>query len=215
MPRKRRNIKKVRDHCHFTGKYRGCAHNNVCNLNFCNRYFKIPVFFHNMKTYDGHSIIQNADKLSNNNKIGVIAQNSEKFINISFEILSVKDTFWFLTASLDKLVSMSKYDSTDDDDKSKWLLRENWKDNFRFSSKNDVIKSEKCLDLLTDKGVYLYDYMNSFDKFDDEQLPSKGDFYSQLSEEGISDNDYERAQIIWKHFNIKNMGDYHDLEMCV
>ena len=44
---------KVRDHCHFTGKYRGCAH-NVCNLNFCNRYFKIPVFFHNMKNYDGH-----------------------------------------------------------------------------------------------------------------------------------------------------------------
>ena len=201
---------KVRDHCHFTGKYRGCAH-NVCNLNFCNRYFKIPVFFHNMKNYDGHLIIQNADKLSNNNKIGVIAQNSEKFINISFESLSVKDTFGFLTASLDKLVSMSKYDNTDEEDKSKWLLRENWKDNFRFSSKNDLIKSEKCLDLLTDKGVYPYDYMNSFDKFDDEQLPSKDDFYSQLSEEGISVDDYERAKIIWKHFDIKNMGEYHDL----
>ena len=106
---------------------------------------------------------------------------------------------------------MSKYDNTDEEDKSKWSLRENWKDRFRFSSKNDVIKSEKCLDLLTDKGVCPYDYMNSFDKFDDEQLPSKDDFYSQLSEEGISDNAYERATIIWKHFNIKNMGEYHDL----
>ena len=106
---------------------------------------------------------------------------------------------------------MSKYDNTDEEDKSKWILRENWKDNFRFSSKNDVIQSEKCLDLLTDKGVYPYDYMNSFDKFDDEQLPSKDDFYSQLSEEGISVNDYERAKIIWKHFDIKNMGEYHDL----
>ena len=202
--------RKVRDHCPFTGKYRGCAH-NVCNLNFCNRYFKIPVFFHNMKNYDGHLIIQNADKLSNNSTIGVIAQNSETFINISFESLSVKDTFGFLTASLDKLVSMSKYDNTDEEDKSKWLLREDWKDNFRFSSKNDLIKSEKCLDLLTDKGVYPYDYMNSFDKFDDEQLPSKDDSYSQLSEEGISVNDYERAKIIWKHFDIKNMGEYHDL----
>ena len=83
--------------------------------------------------------------------------------------MSVKDTFGFLTASLDKLVSMSKYDNTDEEDKRKWLLRENWKDTFRFSSKNDLIKSEKCLDLLTDKGVYPYDYMNSFDKFDDEQ----------------------------------------------
>ena len=65
--------KKVRDHCHFTGKYRGCAH-SMCNLNFCNRYFKIPVFFHNMQNYDGHLIIQNAEKLSNKKKIDVIAQ---------------------------------------------------------------------------------------------------------------------------------------------
>ena len=109
--------------------------------------------------------------------------------------MSVKVTFGFLTASLDKLVSMSKYDNSDEEDKSKWLLRENWKDNFRFSSKHDVINSETCLDLLTDKGVYPYDYMNSFDKFDDEQLPSKDDVYSQLSEEGISVNDYERAKL--------------------
>ena len=156
-------------------------------------------------------IIQNADKLSNNNKIDVIAQNSEKFINISFESLSVKDSFGFLTASLEKLVSLSKYDKTDEKDKRKWLLRHNGQDNFRYSSKNDMIKSEKCLDLLTDKGAYPYDYMNSFDKFDDEQLPSKDVFYSQLSEEGISYEDYERAKMIWKHFNMKNMGEYHDL----
>ena len=60
--------KKVRDHCHFTGKYRGCAH-SVCNLNYCIKHFKIPVFFHNMKNYDGHLIIQNAEKLSNKKKI--------------------------------------------------------------------------------------------------------------------------------------------------
>ena len=42
--------KKVRDHCHFTGKYRGCAH-SICNLNYCIKHFKIPVFFHNMKNY--------------------------------------------------------------------------------------------------------------------------------------------------------------------
>ena len=94
MPRKRRNIQRVRDHFHFTGKYRGCAH-SVCNLHFCNRYFKIPVFFHNMKNYDGHLIIQNADKLCNEKKIYVIAQNSGKFINIGFESLSVKRHFWF------------------------------------------------------------------------------------------------------------------------
>ena len=202
--------KKVRDHCHFTGKYRGCAH-SMCNLNFCNRYFKIPVFFHNMKNYDGHLIIQNAEKLSNKKKIDVIAQNSEKLINIGFDSLSVKGSFSFITASLDKLVSMTKYDNTDEKERSKWVLRDNWKSNFRYSSKNDIIKTEKCLDLLTEKGVYPYDYMNAFEKFNDEQLPSKEQFYSRLTEEGITNDDYTKAKQIWKHFDIKNMGEYHDL----
>ena len=202
--------KKVRDHCHFTGKYRGCAH-SICNLNFCNRYFKIPVFFHNMKNYDGHLIIQNAEKLSNKKKIDVIAQNSEKFINIGFDSLSVKDSFSFITASLDKLVSMTKYDNTDEKERSKWGLRDNWQSNFRYSSKNDIIKTEKRLDLLTEKGVYPYDYMNAFDKFNDEQLPSKEQFYSRLAEEDITNDDYTKAKQIWKHFDIKNMGEYHDL----
>ena len=202
--------KKVRDHCHFTGKYRGCAH-SISNLNFCNRYFKIPVFFHNMKNYDGHLIIQNAEKLSNKQKIDVIAQNSEKFINIGFDSLSVKDSFSFITASLDKLVSMTKYDNTDGKERSKWVLRENWQSNFRYSSKNDIIKTEKCLDLLTEKGVYPYDYMNAFDKFNDEHLPSKEQFYSRLTEEDITNDDYNKVKQIWKHFGIKNMGEYHDL----
>ena len=46
--------------------------------------------------------------------------------------------------------------------------------------KNDMFKSKKCLDLFTDKGVYPYDYMNSFDKFDDEQLPGKDDFLQSV-----------------------------------
>ena len=202
--------KKVRDHCHFTGKYRGCAH-SICNLNYCNRQFKIPVFFHNMKNYDGHLIIQNAEKLSNKKKIDVIAQNSEKFINIGFDSLSVKDSFRFITASLDKLVSMTKYDNTDEKERSKWVLRDNWQSNFRYSSKNDIIKTEKCLDLLTEKGVYPYDYMNLFDKFNDEHLPSKEQFYSRLTEEEITNDDYNKAKQIWKHFGIKSMGEYHDL----
>ena len=164
-----------------------------------------------MKNYDGHLITQNAEKLSNKKKIDVIAQNSEKFINIGFDSLSVKDSFSFITASLDKLVSMTKNDNTDEKERSKWVLRDNWQSNFRYSSKNDIIKTEKCLDLLTEKGVYPYDYMNAFDKFNDEQLPSKEQFYSRLTEEGITNDDYTKAKQIWKHFDIKNMGEYHDL----
>ena len=75
-----------------------------------------------MKNYDGHLIIQNAEQLSNK-KIDVIAQNSQKFINIGFDTLSVKDTSGCKSASLDKLVSMTKTDNTDEKDESKWILR--------------------------------------------------------------------------------------------
>ena len=164
--------RKVRHHCHFKGRYRGCAH-SICNLNYCNTRFKIPVFFHNMKNYDGHLKIQNAEKLSDKKKIDVIAQNSKKFINIGFDSFIVMDSFRFRTASLDKLESMTKYDNTDEKDESKWILRDHWQSDCRYSSKIYMFKTEKCLDLLIEKGVYPYDYTNAFEKFHEEQLPSK------------------------------------------
>ena len=49
------DVKKIRDHCHFTGKYRGAAH-DICNLNY-KAPNEIPVIFHNGSTYDCHFII--------------------------------------------------------------------------------------------------------------------------------------------------------------
>ncbi|XP_078363427.1 uncharacterized protein LOC144647502 [Oculina patagonica] len=66
------------------------------------------------------------------------------------------------------------------------------------------------LNLMSRKGVYPYDYMDSFDKFNTE-LPTKEEFYSILNNEHISDKDYKHAKNVWKTFKIKNMGEYHDL----
>ena len=60
------------------------------------------------------------------------------------------------------------------------------------------------------KGVYPYDWMDSFDKFN-EKLPPKEAFYSILNNEHITDKDYEHAETVWKTFNMKSMGNYHDL----
>ena len=159
---------KVRDHCHFTGQYRGAAHIK-CNLDYSFKFIKIPIFFHNLKNYDGNLIFKRANEinkeLNENKKIDVIIQNSEKFITFSFGSLQFKDSFSFLSASLDKLVKLSKYEN---DKRMK-----DWQNHFRYTQSNPYIKSKTDLDLLTDKGVYPYDYMNSFDKFDEEQLPEK------------------------------------------
>ena len=65
--------------------------------------------------------------------------------------------------------------------------------------------------MLTDKGIYPYDYMNSCEKFDEIKLPDKEVFYSQLYEENITDKNHARANIVWTHFSIKNLGEYHHL----
>ena len=50
-----------------------------------------------------------------------------------------------------------------------------------------------------------------FKKFNDKQLQSKEQLYSRLTEEDITNDDYNKAKQIWKHLGIKSMGEYHDL----
>ena len=59
------------------------------------------------------------------------------------------------------------------------------------------------------KGLYPYEYMDSWKKFNETSLPSKKDFDSELILEDISDSDYEHAKKAFKKY-CKNMGDYHD-----
>ena len=66
-------------------------------------------------------------------------------------------------------------------------------------------------ELLLRKGVYPYEYMDSWKRFKEESLPDKESFYSELNKEGITDEEYAHAQKVWNTFNIKNLGEYHDL----
>ena len=65
--------------------------------------------------------------------------------------------------------------------------------------------------MLLRKGVYPYEYMDSWEKFNENALPPKKDFYSNSNLEDISDEDYKHAQKVWDVFEIKNLGEYHDL----
>ena len=65
--------------------------------------------------------------------------------------------------------------------------------------------------LLLKKGVYPYEYMNDWKKFEETELPSHNEFYLNLYLKNISKEDFKHAQNVWKTFNIKNLGEYHDL----
>ena len=73
--------------------------------------------------------------------------------------------------------------------------------------KNDINKFK----LLLRKLLYPYEYMDSWKRFNETELPSKDTFYSTLNLEDMSADDYAHAINVWNTFNINNLGEYNDL----
>ena len=172
---------KVRSHCPVTGKYRGSAHSS-CNmkLKLKQEEIKIPVVFHNLRGYDSHFIMQEIGAIvkeytdgGKQMDINAIPNNMEKYMSFMLgDHLVFIDSFQFMSFSLDKLVSNLPTES------------------FKYTS--EEFKGEQ-FKLMTQKGVYPYDYMDSFEKFNETALPAKGHFYSIMNSQHISDKDYNHA----------------------
>lgn len=182
----------VRDHCHRTGNFRGYAHNK-CNLNY-KESFVIPFVFHNFSGYDSHFIIKD---LAKRGAITLLPINKEKYI--SFTLCTEKnrlkfrfiDSFRFLGTSLDNLAS---------------LLTE-----FPIlTSEFKNIETYK-IKFLQRKGIFPYDFLDSFEKLDNTNLPPLECFYNKLNDTKITNDDYNHAQRIWNLFNCQNLGEYSDL----
>ena len=146
---------KVRDHCHYTGLYRGPAH-SLCNLRYKIPCY-IPVVFHNLSGYDAHLFIRELG--AHTSDMEVIAKSKEDSISFSIK------------------VPVEKYIDKNGEEKNK-LIELRFIDSFKFMSssldsltKNLVIGGKKLFgfedyselqyDLLTRKGVYPYEYINS------------------------------------------------------
>ena len=194
----------VRDHCHIIGKFRGSSHQE-CNLKLRikSENLKIPVIFHNLRGYDSHFIMQQIGVIDNKHgytnkkgekqdlNINAIPNNMEKYMTFMLgNHLTFIDSFQFMSSSLDKLVSNLP------------------KDDLIYTSK--AFKGKR-VDLMSQKGVYQYDYMDSFEKFNEKELPTKDKFYSILNDQHITDDEYYHAKEVWNTFMIRTLGDYHDL----
>ena len=73
------------------------------------------------------------------------------------------------------------------------------------------ICENKLFRLMKKKGVYPYDCMASFLKFNETKLLKQKDFYSVLNGEQISDDDYQHSKNVWKTLKLQNLGEYHDI----
>ena len=79
-----------------------------------------------------------------------------------------------------------------------------------FNNVKRYYSGEK-FNLLTRKGVYPYEYMDTPEKLKETKLPPREAFYSKLNNENISDEDYAHAQKVWRVFKMEHFKDYHDL----
>ena len=197
---------KVRDHCHYTGRYRGAAHNS-CNLKY-SKPKSVPVFFHNLTGYDSHLFIKKLGSSNKKETIECIPNNEEKYITFTKNIIVgqytnkkgedkdktfkivFKDSLKFIRSSIEALVNN---------------LPKNG-----FKNINKYYTSEE-LKLIKQKGFYPYEYMNTEEKFNDTKLPPQEAFYSKLSGKGITEKNYKHAWNVWNTFKMKTFKDYHKL----
>jgi len=190
-----RKWEKVRDHDHLTGKYRGAAHNH-CNWMY-RKQFKIPVFFHNLRNYDGHLIVRAMESFRNY-EIKPIAQGLEKYLIIGWgKHLVFKDTLQFMATSLEQL--------------AKNLLNKG-REHFVHLQCGFSVTPEK-MDLILRKGVFPYDFMRNWRSVDFRKLPSRQHFFNNLKQAECSVEDYEHARTVWKEFGCQTMKDYSELYM--
>ena len=188
---------KCRDHDHTTGLYRGVAH-LICNINFQTPK-QIPVIIHNLKNFDSNLILKELNQ-EYFKKCRVIPKSTEKFLSFSLNKIKFLDSFQFMSASLDNLVSN---------------LRNSGLKAFKittslFEEKYGKI-DEKDLEILLNKSTYPYEYIDCFEKFEERELPNYEDFYSALNYSNVEKKKFFEAKYIWNKFNCKNIGDFHDL----
>ena len=197
---------RVRDHCHYTGCYRGAAHNS-CNLKY-RKPESVPVFFHNLTGYDSHLFIKKLGSSNKKETIECIPNNEEKYITFTKTIITgqytnkkgesknktfnivFKDSLKFMLSSLGALVNN--------------LPKNGFKNISKYYTPEEV-------ELIKQKGFYPYEYMDVIEKFNDTKLPPREVFYSKLSGKGISEKDYKHACNVWNTFKMKTFKDYHKL----
>ena len=187
------DVTKVRDHCHITGKYRGAAHNQ------CNLKLKIPkklnVFLH-LVAYDGHLVFRELN-IFNNIDIQVIPKTSENYMSIIVNRnIVILDSNQFYKGKFDSHAS-----NLEDND---------------FKHFVSEFSLEK-LEILKRKDAYRYEWVDSFEKFNYQELPPKECFYSSLkdgkrykSDGHISDEQYLHWTNVWREINFNNFRDFQN-----
>lgn len=190
-----KNYMKVRDHCHYTGVYRGAAH-SICNLQFNYYKYDLPIIFHNLRNYDGHFIVKGLKNIikqrianKQTKSVGCIATTIEKYLTFNLGNMKFMDSYCFLQSSLDSAVES---------------LKDSGLDKFKYIHELGV----KDPTYLFAKGTMPYEWLDSFDKLNESKLPPIECYQSKLTGEGLNEESYKVELKAWDVFECNSMKDY-------
>ncbi|RGB42180.1 hypothetical protein C1646_751375, partial [Rhizophagus diaphanus] len=133
----------------------------------------IPVIFHNFRGYDSHLVCESVGQSVNAHQIRVVAETFERYKTMKVGQLKYIDSQQFMNTSLAKLAENL--------DTNKPITKNHFK---------DLGYTDEHVDLITRKGVYPYDYIDSHDRFLETELPPFHEFHSTLKGK-ITQEDYE------------------------
>jgi len=173
---------------------------------------------HNFRGYDSHLICESVSKSKSAHRIEVVAETFERYKTMRVGQLKYIDSFQFMNSSLSKLAEnigavkckkTNSYNHLFRIDKNHCMSSpEKYTINMAYFIKKGYTKEQMAL--LLRKGIFPYEYINSLNRLNEIELPPIHNFHSALGKK-VSQNEYEHAQNVWRAFNCKNLGDYHDL----
>ncbi|XP_072745823.1 uncharacterized protein [Anoplolepis gracilipes] len=145
----------------------------------------------------GAAGVANGDAPGSSVIVGILSHGALRGVRGRGYLRGAWDSYKFLTTSLDKLASFLNKDKLK-------ILQSEYKN-----------LSAEDFNLLTRKGVFPYEYIDCVDKLQDACLPSRESFYSSLTGNTVSESDYAHAEIVWKRFSIRTLGEYSDLYLKI
>ena len=144
---------------------------------------------HNHKGHAAHLIVQALEK--RHGRTRVIAQNMEKYMIFSVGQLQCLDSKQFMPGSMEALIQTMSPD--------------------QFQHTRLGFPRTEEFELVQQKGVYPYDYFDSFEKFTETDLPPRERFYNKLTDGNITKKQYRHVQNVWNIFGCTTVCVYHNI----
>lgn len=179
---------------------------------------RTPFYFHNGGKYDCKFILEHlALRPDYFKRPKVIGKTKESFLSIDVGAIIFRDSLNHLPAALETLSQTLRKKTEKNLTKSGWkaafqAYKRSFPSLYKYFERNYMrIVGPENFEKIIRKGIFPYTYFTGSEVFADRELPDRKYFFNDLQQKELPEEDYQKAQELWRLFQIENFGEYHDL----